>query len=190
MVPDPAALRKRLLDGGAQPGFRGMLVDIRYDRNGELVARDEVLRIRRFRAEGVGEDTVLGWKGPTGVSADGHKERRELEFSVHSGHARPEELLVALRFAPVHTVERYVEYYEAGSTTIRIEWYPRMDTLVEIEGDAAGITDGIRLSGLPAESFCADALVGFVARYQQRTGKPAILAQADLGKEAPTWVLQ
>lgn len=189
-MPDPAALRKRLLAAGALPDFRGMMIDVRFDRNGELIARDEVLRIRRFLGDGIGADTVLAWKGPTGISPEGHKERRELEFSVQSRHARPEDLLEALHYTPVYTIERYVEYYHSGATVIRIEWYPRMDTLVEIEGDASGIAQGIRMSGLPAESFSADALAGFVARFQERTGTQAVLAQAELGQEAPTWKLR
>ena len=48
VVPDPEALRARLRRGGAIPGFRGRMTDRRYDRAGDLAARDEVLRIRTY----------------------------------------------------------------------------------------------------------------------------------------------
>ena len=49
-MPDPDQVRQRLCQAGARPGFAGMMIDVRYDRNGELAARDQVLRLRRFRS--------------------------------------------------------------------------------------------------------------------------------------------
>ena len=78
MVPDPGLVRRRLLAAGARAGFSGMMVDARYDRRGELVARDEVLRLRVFHHADGRRDAILGWKGATGLSTEGYKMRREL----------------------------------------------------------------------------------------------------------------
>ena len=84
-------------------------------------------------------------------------------------------------------IERFVEYYHLGETTVRLEWYPRMDVLVEVEGDPAGIEAGLRAVGLPREEFTADALPAFTDRYARRTGRPAVLVAAELDGEAPSW---
>ena len=55
-----------MLEAGAEPGFAGLMFDRRYDRGGELQARDEVLRLRVHRAADGTETSQLGWKGPIG----------------------------------------------------------------------------------------------------------------------------
>lgn len=186
-MPDPKAVRARLLAAGAVPGFVGMLVDVRWDRNGELMARDEVLRLRVFHPLKGEVHAVLGWKGRTAVSADGFKERRELEYAISSTLAPPHALLEALGYFPLHTIERYVEYFQLGTTTLRLEWYPRMDTLIEIEGDVRGIENGIQASGLLRSSFLPDPLSVFAARFAARTGKRAVMTIAELGSDPPSW---
>lgn len=180
-------MRDRLLAAGAEPGFAGTMTDVRWDRNGELAAHDQVLRLRLFREAGGGERWVLGWKGATGLSVEGYKQRRELEYDLQSDRARPEALLGALGYTPVFTIERYVEYYHLGTADVRLEWYPRMDTLIEVEGDGAGIESAIRASGLPRESFTSDTLSMFSLRYAARTGTPAVLTRDELGSHAPAW---
>lgn len=187
MAPEPSAVRERLLAAGARPGFAGVMIDVRWDRNGELTAGDEVLRLRTFCGAGGSERCVLGWKGPTGVSPEGFKERRELEYSVSSDRAPPQALLEALGYAPIHTIERYVEYYHLGSADARLEWYPRMDTLIEIEGEVESIEVAVRATGLPRDTFTADSLTIFAARFASRSGAAAAMTRAELGPTAPTW---
>lgn len=187
MVADPGAVRARLERAGARPGFQGMMSDIRYDRDGELLGRDEVLRLREYHHPGERLETILGWKGPTGVSAEGYKTRRELEYEVKARTAPPAELLEALGFRRIHTIDRYVEYYHLGTAALRLEWYPRMDVLIEIEGDAEGIEAGLRAVGLPREEFTADPLTVFAARFAARTGTPPVLSAAELAGAPPGW---
>jgi len=164
------------------------MLDRRYDRDGSLLARDEVLRLRVFRHADGRNQAILGWKGPTGVSPEGYKARRELEFELTSAHADPEELLRALGYRQIYAVERYVEYYHIGDTDVRLEWYPRMDVLIEVEGDEAGIESALAIIGLPREAFTPEPLSLFVERYGARTGRRAVLAVAELaGDEPPSW---
>lgn len=187
MVVDPGAVRARLEQAGARHGFQGMMSDARYDRDGELIGRDEVLRVREFHHPGGRMETILGWKGPTRVSAEGYKIRPELEYEITARTAPPSDLLEALGFRRIHTIDRYVEYYHLGTAALRLEWYPRMDVLLEIEGDAAGIEAGLRAVGIPREEFTADALAAFAARFAARTGKTPVLAAAELAGAAPGW---
>lgn len=187
MVADPQAVRRRLLAAGAQPGFAGLMLDRRFDRDGELFARDEVLRLRVFRGADASEQFKLGWKGPTMVTPDGYKARRELEYQIEPAGIPPDELLKALGFGESQRIDRYVEYFLLGSTAVRLEWYPRMDVLIEVEGDAAGIETALRATGLPRSDFTADSLTAFAARYAARTGTPAVLAIHPEFGEPPSW---
>lgn len=187
MVSDPDRLRQRLLAAGAVPGFRGMMVDRRFDRDGTLVAGDEVLRLREFRAEGAPPRFHLSWKGPTAITPEGYKSRRELEVEVRPRAASPDELLEMLGYRAVQRFDRYVEYYRLGDADVRIEWYPRMDVLVEVEGQEPAIEAAIAELGLPREQWLPDPLPLFAARYAARTGTPALLALSELGDAPPPW---
>ena len=63
VVPDPEGLRRRLRQAGAALGSEGRMIDVRYDRDGELVLGDQVLRARTYRRNTGGVDIVLAWKG-------------------------------------------------------------------------------------------------------------------------------
>ncbi len=186
VVADPAAIRRRLLAAGALRSFRGMLRDRRLDRDGELERRDQVLRLRRWIPEEGPEHAEIGWKGPTAVSPEGYKQREEIEVVAGDG-AGALRLLESLGYGITHAIDRYVEVYRISGTVARLEWYPRMDVLMEIEGTPAGIEQLIGIAGLPRESCVADALVQFAARYATRTGRPAVLCEAALGDEPPAW---
>ena len=59
---------------------------------------------------------------------------------------------------------------------MRIEWYPAMDVLVEIEGEPAAIERAAQSTGLAREQFLAESLPHFVSAYERRTGRSARLA--------------
>ncbi len=176
VIPDPAALRDRLIAAGAVAGFRGRMSDRRFDRAGELTARDEVLRVRRYHHPRGRIEAVLGWKGPVRRSPEGYKQREELELPVAEGVASPEALLTALGYTAVHAIDRYVEVYQLDGATIRLEEYPRMDPLLEVEGEPEAIERGVAASGISREGFSSEPLTEFVRRYEARSGQPAILS--------------
>ncbi len=187
IVPDPAVLRERLAAGGARPAFRGLMEDRRYDRDGQLTARDEVLRVRRFlRADGV-ITAELTWKGPTRRSADGYKLREELSCRIEPGSDPPGCIVEALGYTVVQAIDRWVELFELGGAVLRVEWYPRMDVLLEVEGPPEAIETAIRATGLPREGFSAEVLLDFVRRYDARGPRLAALTLAELGDERPAW---
>jgi len=163
------------------------MLDRRFDRDGELLARDEVLRLRVFRKPEGPDEVHLGWKGPTGVTPEGYKSRRELEYQLQDGPASPTALLEALSFRESYRIDRYVEYYQLGAASLRLEWYPRMDVLLEVEGDTEGIEMALRATGLPRSLFTADSLVEFAARYTTRTGEAAVLSLDPGSPLAPSW---
>ena len=175
-VDDPAALRRALEGAGARLEFRGAMLDRRFDRAGEMEARDEVLRMRIFRpADGAAAYGVLGWKGPRSQRGQ-YRHRPEVEARVGDADAVVT-LLEHLGFAVSLRIDRTVEVYRLGQAVLRVEWYPAMDVLLEVEGEPAEIERAIAATGLPRDGFCPESLPHFVAAYEARTGRPARIAE-------------
>lgn len=186
VVPDPAAFRAALRAGGAQPVFVGMLRDRRLDRAGGLSAADCVLRVREWVPVTGQSHAMIGYKGPTTVTPEGYKHRDELEYAS-ADSAAALALFGALGYVVVQAIDRYVEVYRLSDAVARLEWYPRLDVLAEIEGTPDAIERLIRLTGLPRGAFLPDPLVAFVARYEARTGLTGVLAEAELRGALPSW---
>ncbi|HEX9398978.1 MAG TPA: class IV adenylate cyclase [Anaeromyxobacter sp.] len=177
-VDDPEALRVALSRAGAVLEFQGDMIDRRFDRDGRLEGRDEVLRLRVYRrAGGAAAHGVLAWKGP--ASARGaYRHRRELEARTSEPEAMLG-ILERLRFRESLRIDRRVEIWRVAEAVLRIERYPRMDTLLEVEGTPRAIERAIVATGLPRERFRAQSLPHFVRAYEARTGKRARLAQRE-----------
>jgi adenylate cyclase class IV len=176
-VDDPAAVERAVAAAGAELSFRGAMIDRRFDRDGALEARDEVLRLRIYRSAGGDGGTtygVLGWKGP--VSQRGaYRHREEWETRVTD----PDAVLVMLErlgFTVVLRIDRTIAEYRLGGATVRLEWYPAMDVLVEVEGAPDAIERAAGATGLARAAFLPESLPHFVAAYERRTGRPAQLA--------------
>jgi len=175
-VEDPDALRAALVRAGAVLEFRGDMLDRRFDRAAKLADRDEVLRVRVFReGDGAPAYGVLGWKGPHAKQGR-YRCRAEAETRVGD----PEgvvTILERLGFAVSLRIDRRVEVYRLGDAVLRLEWYPEMDVLLEVEGEPAGIERAIAATGLARERFVAESLPYFVAAFERRTGRSAVLAR-------------
>ena len=174
-VEDPGGLARALAAAGAELTFQGEMIDRRFDRARSLEARDEVLRLRIYRpADGSPAHGVLGWKGP--VSARGaYRHREELETRV----ADPEVALAMLQRLGLEVtlrIDRSITQYRLGGAVLRLERYPAMDILLEVEGAPTAIERAIAATGLPRERFLPESLPYFVLAYERRTGRRAELA--------------
>lgn len=172
---DPGALRGRLLAAGWRCRFRGEMADRRLDTPGrDLERRDEVLRLRRYLSREGEARTILGWKGPASREG-GFKLREEVETPV-AGEEEVRKILSRLGYSEVTlAIDRRVEVYEKDAVTVRIEEYPRMDVLVEIEGEPDRVERCLDELGLPREAWHPWTLDEFVRRYEERTGERALL---------------
>jgi adenylate cyclase class IV len=171
-IDDPDALRRALIEAGAELVYRGAMLDRRFDRKGRLERRDEVVRLRVYHpSDRSPEWGVLGWKGPVHRRGE-YRAREEWESRVDD----PKAVLVTLRhmgYKICLRVDRAVEQFRLGDATVRIEWYPQMDVLAEVEGTPEGIERVIAATGLPRDAFLAESLPYFTAAYEQRTGRTA-----------------
>src|SRR2546426_8663401 len=150
------------------------MLDRRFDRDGELAARDEVLRLRIFRAAGgAAAFGMLGWKGPPSRRG-AYRHRAEAETRVTDPRAAVA-ILERAGFEVTLRIDRTVEVYRLGEAVLRLEWYPAMDVLMEVEGEPAAIEGAIPATGLPREGFLPESLPDFVRRYEARTGRSARL---------------
>jgi adenylate cyclase class IV len=177
VIPDPDATRHALLAAGGRLTYEGSMTDIRFDRDGEFTARDEVVRLRVYAPYQDRPSLFqLGWKGPTRRSPEGFKEREERELDTSGGD--PASFLRALGFTEVHRIDREIEIYEVAGGIARLEFYPRMDVLIEVEGEPAAIEAIISATGLPRDGFTSEALTSFTTRYDARhPDAPSLIAK-------------
>lgn len=177
-VADPAVVRSRLLAAGAREVFHGAMSDRRYDfPTGDLAECDHVLRLRTY-SDASGAHAVLDWKGPTGYDS-GYKVREELSTPCGNG----ETLMVMLErlgYVVIGEIDRDIEQFELSGAVLRIERYPRMDVLLEVEGTPESIELAIETAGVPRAEFSSDRLPDFVLRFEERTGARAAICTREL----------
>ena len=174
VVDDFHARRQRVVERGGALVYEGRLEDRRYDTaEASLAARDEVLRVRTYWREGE-PDTTLEWKGPKSIEA-GYRVRDE--YSVMAGSREMLELILSrLGYRVTKAIDRHIVQFELEGAVVRFERYPRMDDLVEVEGDPGAIERAVVALGMPREGFNSDGLATFARRYEQRTGEKALVA--------------
>jgi adenylate cyclase class IV len=178
VVPDPEHTLGILHAAGVQVELEGRLSDARYDTpDRALVARDHVLRLRVFTGRPESHAS-LDWKGPTGL-ADGYKVREELSSSAGDASVLAQ-LLDRLGYVVIREIDRHIVQFTWKGATVRFERYPRMDALVEVEGEPAAIEAAIAGTQLPRDGFTAERLQDFVLRYESRTGQRAALSDREL----------
>jgi predicted adenylyl cyclase CyaB len=178
VAPEPDAVITALVAAGAELVFSGHLADRRYDTNPRsLLGRDHVLRLRLYTGPG-GSRASLDWKGPTGTEG-GYKVREEVSTDVADAAALAQ-LLEGLGYGVIREIDRGIEQYSCRGATVRLERYPRMDALVEVEGAPPAIESAIAATGLPRDGFTAERLPDFVRRFELRTGQRAALCEREL----------
>lgn len=184
VVDDFDARRRRVIERGGALVFEGRLEDRRYDTaDRTLTDRDEVLRVRTYRRP-EGADTALEWKGPRTIE-DGYRVREEQ--SVTAGSLETLQLVLGrLGYRVTKAIDRHIVQFELEGAVVRFERYPRMDDLVEVEGEPAAIERAITALGMTRDGFSGDSLAAFVQRYERRTGLAAALADADLAAPSET----
>ncbi len=171
-----AEIRQRLADAGWRLSFEGLMADRRFDTPGRaLESRDEVLRIRCMTPICGESRILLGWKGPAS-DEHGYKVRSELETVVQDAETAVA-ILENLGYSEdILAIDRSVAVYEKGHVYARIETYPAMDVLVELEGDPERVEKCVADLGLPREAWKPWPLDEFVRRYEERTGLEARLS--------------
>ena len=179
IIDDLAERRRRIEEAGGALSFEGKISDRRYDFvSRELSGRDEVLRVRRYHSP-KSTRTYLDWKGPTEVR-DVYKVREEVTTPVEDFDSL-EKILEKLGLQLVWEIDREIAQYQLGGATVRFESYPRMDVLVEVEGEPAAIEAAVDALGLPRGTFTSERLADFVASFEHRTGVRAAISDRELG---------
>ena len=89
-------------------------------------------------------------------------------------------ILQRLGYQIVMRIDRTIAEYALAGARVRIEWYPDMDVLAEVEGAPESIEHAVAATGLPRERFLPEALSFFMEQYEARTGRPARIAAEPL----------
>jgi predicted adenylyl cyclase CyaB len=178
VVDDVQRRRGELDRAGGKLVFEGKLRDRRYDlESRELSQRDEVLRVRRYESH-TGTKTHLDWKGPT-ETHDNYKVREEVSTLVDDFESLSL-VLTKLGFIVTREIDRDIVQYEHAGATIRFETYPRMDALVEVEGEPDTIENAIEALGMARGEFSSRRLADFVEAFERRTGVHAAVSDREL----------
>jgi predicted adenylyl cyclase CyaB len=178
VVDDLAWRRKNIEAARAALSFEGKISDRRYDfTSRELTGRDEVLRTRRYQ-DRASTRTFLDWKGPTEMR-DGYKMREEFTTRVEDSDSL-EKILAKLGLELTWEIDREISQYELAGAVIRFETYPRMDVLVEVEGEPDAIEAAIEALGLPRGMFTSERLPDFVSAFEHRTGVRAAISDREM----------
>jgi adenylate cyclase class IV len=151
-----------------------------------LALVDIVLRLRTYRTP-TSVKAALDWKGPTTLE-NGYKVRDELTTEVGD----PETLarmLTLLGYQVAREIDREIVQYRVGDAVVRFESYPRMDVLVEVEGEPAAIEAAIAVLGLPRDGFTTERLQAFALRFAARTGQVPAMSDRELRGDA-NWKLE
>ena len=181
VVSDVDATRAAVERAGGKLAYEGRLIDLRYgDPDGQLLIQDHVLRLRVYDSA-TAKKGFLDWKGPTQYE-DGYKIREELSTPVDDPDAM-KQILENLGYSVVLEIERSIWQYQLHGAAVRFEVYPRMDSLVEVEGTPDAIESAIKAIGLDRAGFTSERLNEFLARYELRTGTKAALSHRELAGE-------
>lgn len=176
---NPEQLVALLLAAGATPTFTGKLTDRRFDTTDRsLSARDLVLRLRIYDGAS-GVRAGLDWKGPTGYE-DGYKVREEVTTDV-ADPVSMARVLGEMGYEVTREIDREIAQYLLFGAVVRVEYYPRMDVLVEVEGAPEAIEAAIAATGLPRDGFSTERLPDFVRKFEARTGERAAICARELG---------
>ena len=174
----PEAVEAALVAAGATLDFAGRLSDRRYDTDDRsLTLHDLVLRLRVY-GEGRSVRAHLEFKGPTEYR-DGYKVREEIGTTVGDPDSLMR-MLHRLGYGVTREIDRRITQFLLRGAMVRIERFPRMDTLVEVEGTPETIEGAIALTGLAREGFTTERLPDFVRRFEARTGERAAICDREL----------
>ena len=178
VVDDLVRRRKKIEVAGGTLSFEGKISDRRYDfTSGELAGRDEVLRTRTYQSR-TSTKTYMDWKGPTEMQG-GYKIREEITAPVDDLDSL-EKIFEKLGLALTSEIDRDIAQYQFGGATVRFETYPRMDVLVEVEGEPKAIEVAIEALGLQRGTFTNERLRDFVSKFEHRTGVRAAISDRQL----------
>jgi predicted adenylyl cyclase CyaB len=178
VVDDIGERRKKIEAAGGSLSFEGRISDRRYDfASRELSRRDEVLRTRRYQNTTLTR-TYLDWKGPI-ERRDVYKIREEITTPVEDFNSL-EKILDKLGLQLTWEIDRDIAQYQLAGATVRFETFPRMDVLVEVEGEPPAIEAAIEVLGLPRGTFTNKRLADFVNNFEHRTGVRAATSDREM----------
>ncbi len=170
-IDDLNKFRDQLNIAGAKMSKKGFMQDYYFDNPFlNLKSKNQKLRIRAIDYKLI----QLCWKGPISVDKQ-TKIREEIEVGVKNVEPLIK-IFEKLGFQNTRFYERYFETYLLYDVKIRIEQFPIMDILVEIEGEQHLINRAVTHLNISKDVFGPKTLVSFIKEYEIRNGTPAKLS--------------
>ena len=143
-------IERRLRELGAEFVAEQQQVDHLFDdAAGTLTSSDRCLRIRR-QSVGGSQQFFLAYKGPKERS--NFKKRQEIEVEIKDADSA-QNLLTALAYEKVLTVEKARRLWRAGGCEVALDHLPMLGDFVEIEGPSdkkiADVQKSLELASVP-----------------------------------------
>lgn len=166
-IEDVNALEASLREIGFRQKTKSTLeVNTLYDLpSGELRAKAEVLRVRRY-----GDIWKITHK--TKGSAARHKVRAESETKVDDGE-QMDAILRALGFLPTFVYEKYRSEWSDGKGEVVVDRTP-IGNIGEIEGEPDWIDRIADRLEISEESYITKSYVGLFMEWREKTGSAAV----------------
>lgn len=133
------------------------------DVHGSLSRKKQKLRLRMYD----NQRTVVTWKSKR-RGASLYKEEYEHEVEIGDFETMMY-IFRQLGFRQTFRIDRRVELYRIRDVLIRLEFFPEMDDLVEIEGPRDQLEDVIRALGMRRSDFNNKGQEYFFRAYEERT---------------------
>ena len=80
-------------------------------------------------------------------------------------------MLAGLGYVVTRSIDRDIEQFELGGAMVRFERYPRMDDLVEVEGEPEALERAIEALGIARAEFTAERLQEFCRALRAANGE-------------------
>lgn len=165
-IPDVKDFRGKLAKARATFVSRHIMRDFLFDDEARsLSGNKQKLRLRMYD----NQRTVITWKSKKRGSSL-YKEEYEHEVEIGDFETMMY-ILKQLGYRLIFRIDRRVELYRMRDVIIRLEFFPEMDDLVEIEGPHDQLEELIRELGLRRSDFHNKGQEHFFGAYEERTGR-------------------
>jgi predicted adenylyl cyclase CyaB len=141
-IADAAEFSETLRRAGAKLLVTGLERNIKYDRNGELAKKKELLRLRSYAD---GADITHKRRPPSGPA--GFKTREETVVMIES-FEEGRKLLERLGYEKVWIYEKKRAVWELGPVEVMVDEMPLIGCFIEIEGEPGEIRKAAGKLGL------------------------------------------
>jgi adenylate cyclase, class 2 len=167
-IADPEEFSRRLAKAGAKLIKSGFERNIKYDRNGELHKKKELLRLRDYAGEA---DITHKRKTKAEAGHKGFKVREETVVNIES-FERGKKLLEMLGYEKDWIYEKKQQVWVLDGIEVFVDELPQIGNFIEIEGSPEEIRKTAAKLGLHMKDASSSNYGEEYESYRKKNGLP------------------